>query len=293
MDTPTFPSSTHVINRPLPQPLEAARAQRPADDGGAQHPLAHARGSLDQSSLGRASLSLPVAETFLSVQGEGKLARVPSFFIRVSGCNLRCTWCDTPYASWTPEGTQRTLDELVQEAKASGARHAVVTGGEPMIFPQVSELTRRLKGAGLHVTIETAGTVARKVSCDLMSISPKLSNSTPRDGDERDPGGLWRARHEQRRIDIPALQALIDAHQRPARDLQFKFVVSSPADLPEVETLLARLKNWTQGDILLMPEGVTAKAFERGEWLVGECLKRSWRFCPRLHIELFGNRRGT
>jgi 7-carboxy-7-deazaguanine synthase len=238
-------------------------------------------------------LSLPIAETFLSIQGEGKLAGTSSFFIRVSGCNLRCGWCDTPYASWDPEGSARSLDELLAGAVASGAGHAVLTGGEPMIFPQVTGLARLLRAAGLHVTIETAGTVTREVDCDLMSISPKLSNSTPREGDGRDPGGHWRLRHEERRINLESLQSLIDSHQRPRRDLQLKFVVSSPADLPEIESLLARLKGWQPGDVLLMPEGVTVGALQRGQWLAAECLERSWRFCPRLHIELFGNRRGT
>src|SRR5215468_5509616 len=91
---------------------------------------------------------VPVAETFTSIQGEGKLTGTPSWFVRLSGCNLRCAWCDTPYASWRPEGSSRTLDDLVEEARANsgggGVRHAVITGGEPMIFPQLTELTRRL-----------------------------------------------------------------------------------------------------------------------------------------------------
>ena len=233
--------------------------------------------------------TLPIAETFYSIQGEGKLTGVPSFFIRVSGCNLRCTWCDTPYTSWSPEGAQRTIDSLLAEAAAAPARHAVVTGGEPMIFPNIVPLCRRLRDAGLHVTIETAGTVARDVPCDLMSISPKLSNSTPPQGDPRDPGGAWRARHEHRRIDLAALQSLLDGY--PGR--QLKFVVQHPADLGEITSLLDRLHNWRDEDVLLMPEGVTTPVPARRAWLVEECLQRNWRYCPRLHIELFGNRRGT
>lgn len=236
---------------------------------------------------------IAIAETFVSVQGEGKLSGVPSYFIRTSGCNLRCGWCDTPYASWNPERHSRSLDDLLREAEASPARHAVVTGGEPMIFPQVTELTRRLKAAGMHVTIETAGTVDREVSCDLISVSPKLANSTPSEDDPRDPSGAWRARHEERRINIAALQALLDAHQRPARDLQLKFVVSEPAQVGEIESLLARLKGWSNEDILLMPEGVTAGALRGREWIVPECIGRGWRYCARLHIDLFGNTRGT
>jgi hypothetical protein len=160
------------------------------------------------------ALPLRIAETFRSIQGEGKLAGVPSFFIRVSGCNLRCVWCDTPYASWKPEGGVRGVEALAQEAAAAGTRHIVLTGGEPMLFPQIVPLSRALREHGLHVTIETAGTVAQPVACDLMSISPKLANSTPGTGpapDPRDPGGAWRERHEQRRLNFVVLQSLIDA----------------------------------------------------------------------------------
>jgi 7-carboxy-7-deazaguanine synthase len=238
---------------------------------------------------------LPIAETFLSVQGEGKLTGVPSHFIRVSGCNLRCTWCDTPYTSWSPEGSPRAIEELVEEAARSGGgsgeggRHVVVTGGEPMIFEGVAPLCRGLRERGLHVTIETAGTVFRSVECDLMSLSPKLATSTPREGDPRDPGGAWRRRHEAHRINLGALQALIDAH--PQR--QLKFVVCGPADLAEIEVLLGRLRGWTADDVMLMPEGVEPPSAAIRQWLAGECVRHGWRYCPRLHIELFGNRRGT
>jgi 7-carboxy-7-deazaguanine synthase len=238
---------------------------------------------------GEGRLSLPISETFTSIQGEGKLAGVPSFFIRTSGCNLRCAWCDTPYASWSPEGAAVPLNDLAAQARASGVRHVVLTGGEPMIFPQVDALCQRLRADGLHITIETAGTVARAVACDLMSISPKLSNSTPRAGDPRDPGGAWRERHEQRRLDFSALQGLLDAF--PTR--QLKFVVASPADLTEIESILARLRGVAPDDVLLMPEGVTLPTAESKAWMVRECVARNWRYCPRLHIELFGNRRGT
>ena len=198
---------------------------------------------------------LPISEAFLSVQGEGKLAGVPSYFIRASGCNLRCAWCDTPYASWTPDGGPRDIAELVGEAAGSGARHVVLTGGEPMMFDSIGPLAAALRDRGLHVTIETAGTVFREVACDLMSISPKLASSTPREGDPRDPGGIWRARHDRRRINMDALARLVEAYP----SLQLKFVVTAPGDLPEIESLLRALPPVPPEDILLMPEGVTPR----------------------------------
>ena len=122
---------------------------------------------------------MKIAELFYSLQGEGSLVGVPSVFIRTSGCNLRCSWCDTPYTSWQPEGTELSLDQILDEVQAHPARHVVVTGGEPMIAPEIVPLTERLRALGLHITIETAGTVFQPVACDLMSISPKLANSTP------------------------------------------------------------------------------------------------------------------
>ncbi|MBK7405866.1 MAG: 7-carboxy-7-deazaguanine synthase QueE [Phycisphaerales bacterium] len=232
---------------------------------------------------------MPISETFVSLQGEGKLTGVPSWFARLSGCNLRCTWCDTPYASWSPESQTRSVDALLAEARASGVAHAVVTGGEPMIFEGVSSLTSALRDAGLHVTIETAGTVYRAAACDLMSISPKLASSTPAEGDARDPGGVWRVRHESRRWQPAALQALLDGY--PER--QLKFVVCGAGDLAEIEGMLAQVRGWAPGDVLLMPEGTAVPGPGRTAWVVEACVARGWRYCHRLHVELFGNRRGT
>jgi 7-carboxy-7-deazaguanine synthase len=238
------------------------------------------------------SLTLPIAETFTSIQGEGRLAGVPSFFVRVSGCNLRCTWCDTPYTSWNPEGTNTAVETLLAQAKNSRVRHAVLTGGEPMLFEHIAPLASALRAQGMHVTIETAGTVHRSVECDLMSISPKLASSTPREGDPRDPGARWRHIHEARRISIPALQRLIDDH--PSR--QLKFVVGActlDTDLAEIEGLLASLRDWSPDDVLLMPEGVLPPSQETRQAVAKACLARGWRYCPRLHIDIYGNVRGT
>ena len=99
-----------------------------------------------------------ISEIFYSVQGEGVLTGVPSIFIRTSGCNLRCRWCDTPYASWNPEGEELNVAEILDRiATWPAARHVVLTGGEPMVARGIHELAGALKERGLHITIETAG----------------------------------------------------------------------------------------------------------------------------------------
>jgi 7-carboxy-7-deazaguanine synthase len=228
-----------------------------------------------------------ISEFFYSLQGEGELTGVPSVFIRTAGCNLRCNWCDTPYASWNPEGTERTIDDLVAAVRTHPAKHVVLTGGEPMIAKQIHALASALRADGRHITIETAATVAPAgIACDLASLSPKLANSTP---DSRLPEA-WRERHEATRWNPEAVRAWIDSY-----DYQFKFVVSSPADITELENLLASLgRDIPRHKVLLMPEAITLAALrERSGWLGELCKTRGYRYAHRLHIELYGNTRGT
>jgi 7-carboxy-7-deazaguanine synthase len=221
-----------------------------------------------------------VAEIFYSVQGEGSLVGTPSVFVRTSGCNLRCAWCDTPYASWEPEGQDLAVSDVVSEVVGYGPRRVVITGGEPMIVPEIVALSQELRRAGLHITIETAGTVYAAVTCDLMSISPKLSNSTPQ--------GRWAAQHERLRIQPDILQRLTSAYE-----YQLKFVVASPQDLPEIQSLLEQI-GAERGKVILMPEGTEAPLLrERALWLVEICKREGFRYSPRLHIDLYGNRRGV
>src|SRR4051794_16777428 len=106
-----------------------------------------------------------IAEIFYSVQGEGGLVGVPSAFVRTTGCNLHCGWCDSPYTSWHPTGEALSLDEVVARLTAYPPRHVVVTGGEPLLAPEIEPLCARLREAGRHITLETAGTVFKPVAC--------------------------------------------------------------------------------------------------------------------------------
>jgi 7-carboxy-7-deazaguanine synthase len=227
-----------------------------------------------------------VSEIFFSIQGEGKLMGVPSAFVRASGCNLRCVWCDTPYASWEPDGQNVPVGAIVDRVAEFPGRHVVITGGEPMIMPELPELCDALKARGYHVTIETAATVFSPAKMDLASLSPKLSNSTPWQRE----GGRFASAHDERRLNVDAVQQLIET----SADFQMKFVVCQPTDLDEIRDLLKRLRGWKPSDVQLMPEGVDRVTLEaRSAWISEICKQEGFRFCPRLHILLYGNRRGT
>jgi 7-carboxy-7-deazaguanine synthase len=176
------------------------------------------------------------------------------------------------------------IKEIIDEARRRPATHTVVTGGEPMIAPDIVALTQALKAIGQHITIETAGTVWQPVVCHLMSISPKLSNSTPHDRE----GGRWAAQHDRLRYQPDILRRLISEY-----DYQLKFVVSDPQDLDEVKSILKDTCA-SRDRVLLMAEGTTREALaERAPWITEICKREGFRYSPRLHIDLWGNRRGV
>ncbi len=225
-----------------------------------------------------------IAEIFQSIQGEGLLAGVPSVFIRTSGCNLRCWFCDTDYTSWRPEGETKTVGAVLAEIAGFSSKHAVVTGGEPMLAPDIQELCQALRERGYHITIETAATIFKPVECDLASLSPKLSSSTP----WRREGGRFAEQHEELRLQIDVIRAFIDRGE-----YQLKFVIDRKEDVDEVLALLPRLPDLDPSRVLLMPQGVTPEeVHQRGRWVAEECQRHGFRYCPRLHIELWGNVRG-
>ncbi len=234
--------------------------------------------------------SMRIAEIYASLQGEGMLAGTPTAFVRTSGCNLRCHWCDTPFTSWEPAGEQQTVAEVAAHVAALRQRHVVITGGEPLLVADVAELCRLLRGDGMHVTIETAGTVFLEAPADLMSISPKLSSSAP----PSDTPGGWRARHENtRRRDDVILMLMAGG------DYQLKFVIDSPADLQEASAWIgdlaaARPAGVDRGRVLFMPQGRGAEELSRTTaWLLPECRRLGIRLAHRFHIEWFGHTRGT
>jgi len=224
-----------------------------------------------------------INEIFYSLQGEGFLAGVPSVFVRLAGCPLRCRWCDTKYA-WSKEaGRQYSIDKIVLTVQQWPCKSIVITGGEPMVDPDLPQLVRALKTAGKHITIETAGIAyIPDMPCDLMSISPKLSNSV---SDEAKLAAI----HKNSKLDLAVLEELIDNY-----NYQLKFVVDSEADLPEIEETLKKLGNADREKIMLMPQAATRQELLAKSPMVAELCKRTGcAFSQRLQVLLWNNQKGT
>ncbi|MXR52273.1 radical SAM protein [Halovenus sp. WSH3] len=252
----------------------------------------------DAAELGRESPpdepALPINELFVSLQGEGKLAGVPSVFVRTSGCNLRCWFCDSYHTSWEPTGSWLTVEEIIEEVEGFDADHVVLTGGEPMIHDEAMSLLGELGERGYHTTVETNGTIYRDAPIDLASVSPKLASSTPTADLDPDGDGEWADRHEERRIDLGALATLVEEY-----DHQLKFVVTDRADVTEIESLLDRLRDRaataiSDTDVLLMPEGTTREELAETRTLTAELAQEyGYRYTPRLHVDLWNDEPGT
>ena len=250
-----------------------------------------------------------------TIQGEGKLAGVPSLFIRLSSCNLRCIWqmedgsycrCDTTYASFHPDKTiEMEVNEVFQWLKHNlgTVKHVVVTGGEPLLQKRpLTELCKKIKEElNLHITIESNGTLYDEELAqwiDLFSISPKLSNSEPNAAKlasyNLKEAGPFKF-HAERRRNINALQSYVDLCNSTEKDLQLKFVVGKHEDYKEIKSdYLEQLNNYNSNDILLMPLGATREEIAQSAPMVLErSIANGWRYSPRVHIDLFGSKQGV
>ena len=235
---------------------------------------------------------LPINELFYSLQGEGRLAGVPSVFVRTSGCNLRCWFCDSYHTSWEPTHAWLDREEILAEIASHDADHVVLTGGEPLLHEASVDLLEALDDRGYHTTVETNGTIHREAPIDLASISPKLESSTPtpeRAPEDTDPG-QWERRHENDRIDLEALAALVEDYE-----FQLKFVVTDEDDVPEILDLLADLRGVADApvgddDVLLMPEGATRERLAETRTRVADlAMEYGFRYTPRLHVDLWND----
>jgi 7-carboxy-7-deazaguanine synthase len=214
-----------------------------------------------------------VNEIFYSLQGEGFLAGVPSIFVRLAGCPLSCSYCDTVYARDYNDGQELIAEQIIEKIKAYPARYAVVTGGEPLVDRDMSErqglreLLTLLKSNGKHITIETAGIkFVPDLPCDFVSISPK----------------------PPAKDSLNELRGLIQNY-----DYQLKFVVADENDLIQAEQLLSELGKYDRDKIMLMPQAATKEQYIKTAPVVVELCKRTGlAFSPRLQILLWQGKKG-
>jgi len=229
-----------------------------------------------------------ILEIYQSKQGEGLWTGTYSVFVRTLGCLLRCRYCDTPFAQSgsedEEEGADLSPEEIVGRVLLLDLPHIVLTGGEPMLTPEIVELTRLLKEYEYQITIETSGIVDADVCCDLMSISPKLSNSTPIDApSER------REFHEKTRHRPEVVRKLMERYP-----YQLKFVVDTPDDFKEAEEYLNLFPDVIPHRVYMMPQVVdTDTMLDKAEWLLPFCVDRGFRYCPRMQLVWYGNKRRT
>lgn len=217
-----------------------------------------------------------INEVFYSLQGEGRLVGVPSVFIRLAGCRLRCQWCDTKYAQDFQAGTEQTAETLLEKLVVHPTRHLVVTGGEPLAQKGLADFLRTFSEVGYLITLETAGLrFIPDLPLHLAGISPKLSNAAP-DMPEKD------------RLNIPALRQLMETYS-----YQLKFVVDRPEDLNEIAACIEQLGTVDPERVYLMPQASRrADYLEKSVWLADYCLQTGFTFCSRLHVMLYDGQPG-
>ena len=229
-----------------------------------------------------------IIEIYQSKQGEGLWTGMHSVFVRTLGCLLRCRYCDTPYAQHgtddETEGAELSPDEIVGRVFLLDAPHVVMTGGEPMLSPEIVELTQLLKEYEYLVTIETSGVADADVRCDLMSISPKLSNSTPTDSSPEQ-----REWHEKHRHRPDVVRSLIARYP-----YQLKFVVDTPDDLVEIKEYLKQVPDVLPHRVYLMPQAVDPDTMRtKAEWIMPFCTDHGFHYCSRMQLVWYENPRGT
>jgi 7-carboxy-7-deazaguanine synthase len=229
---------------------------------------------------------MQVLEIYQSKQGEGIWTGQPSVFVRFLGCPLHCRFCDTAYARHNDGtgalGADLTYEEIAGRVLLFDIPHVVLTGGEPMIVPEIVELTKLLKEFDCQITIETAGIVFQPVACDLMSISPKLQNTVPFDGEL----SVIRE-HDRERSKPEIVQQLMLRY-----NCQLKFVVDTEDDLHEIEEYLSRIRGVLPSRVLLMPQAVeTETMLQKVSWIEPFCIAKGYCCCPRMQLVWYGNKR--
>lgn len=227
-------------------------------------------------------MEIQIYEIFKSIQGEGRLQGVPSVFVRLVGCNLRCRWCDTKHFFYPEKVIDISIEKLMDSISLYECKNIVITGGEPLINSQILILVKILKTQGYHVTIETNATMVKNIDCDLISMSPKLSNSIPYDLENEAI-----QKHANSRIKIDAIK-----HYIKNNDYQIKFVVrDKQEDIDEVKDILEQIDDYDPFKVLIMPLAASrSNLYKIQKNLARLCIKNGLRYANRLQLQIWGNK---
>lgn len=217
-----------------------------------------------------------IAEIFYSIQGEGTHTGKPAIFIRLTGCHLRCVWCDSKFTWNMKSGKKMIIDQIIKTLKKYPCKHLVITGGEPLLQqPVLRELLKKLnppQTKNYYIEVETSGSLQPQINelVDQYNCSPKLSNA--------------KNRPIPYRISLPKF---------PQEKTYYKFVIDKKSDIKELKKFI-KDHALPKDKIILMPQGTTkSEIAKRTTWLAEICKKENWRLSTRLHIEIWGNKRGV
>lgn len=227
------------------------------------------------------SLKMRLTEIFKTIQCEGTLTGMVSVIVRLGGCNLQCKWCDERFSSRAKGGLEISINELLKKINKYNCKNIIITGGEPLIYKEIIELSNRLKDADYHVTIETNATIQKRINCDLISMSPKLSHSIP--------NNIPSEGYERKRINIEAIRYYIRNY-----DYQIKFVVGLEEDFNEIEAILLKIGDYDRSKILIMPLASSRRQlFAIQKNIVKLCVERNYRYGNRLQLQIWGKGKET
>jgi organic radical activating enzyme len=208
-----------------------------------------------------------ISEIFYSIQGEGTNIGTPAIFIRLAGCHLRCVWCDSKFTWDMKSGKEMNTAAIIKVIKKYPCKHLVITGGEPLIQQSgIKELLKKLPE--YYVEIETSGTIASLINefINQYNCSPKLKNSKNRP---------------------------LTLQKFPEEKTWYKFVIDKKSDLKEIKEMIKKYL-LPKDKIILMPQGITREEIaKKSPWVAEICKKENWKFSTRLHIEIWGNKRGV
>ncbi len=227
-------------------------------------------------------MKIRIRELFKTIQGEGIFQGIPSVILRLTGCNLNCEWCDTKKLLSDNKDIEYTDEMLLNILEDYGCSHVIITGGEPTIHSNLNELIWILKNKGYYVTVETNATNIMDLDCDLVSMSPKLSNSEKGILNEEKNISGYNTKH----INFNAIK-----HYIRNNNYQIKFVCRAlQQDIDEVKDVLMQIGEYDPTRVMIMPlANSREQLYLVQKAIIGFCIDNNLRYANRLQLQVWNN----